>query len=69
MAVRGVEGPRNVPVPINHVHHARGQTKAPAVKPVAITQQAQKPNANQIKIGKTAPGTHQGVGTQLDIKA
>jgi hypothetical protein len=69
MAVRGVEGPGNVPVPINHVNHARRQTKAPAVKPLAIAQQAQKPNANEIKIGKTAPGIHQGVGTQLDIKA
>jgi hypothetical protein len=69
MAVRGVQGPGNVPVPINHVNHARGKTKAPAVKRLAVAQQAQKPNANQIKIGKTVPGIHQGVGTQLDIKA
>jgi hypothetical protein len=69
MAVRGVEGSRNVPVPISHVNHARGQTKARAVKPLATAQQPARPNANQIRIGKTAPAIHQSVGTQLDIKA
>jgi hypothetical protein len=66
MAVRGVGGSNNTPVPINRSH---GQTKALTVKPRANVRRTQQPNAHQVKIDKTAPVRPQGVGARLDIKA
>ena len=68
MAVHGVGGSTNTPVPMN-INSTHGKTKASAVKPRANLQPTQQPNANEVKIAKTPVARQQGVGTRLDIKA
>ena len=68
MAVHGVGGSSNRPVPIN-VNSTHGKTKVSTVKPRANLQPTQQPNTNEVKIGKTPAARQQGVGTRLDIKA